>query len=272
MESAEQAMEKRRSGSVQSVERSLAILEALAARREPMTLKEVGAFCGLKLSTTHRLLATLVMKGFASQDVVTGKYRLGIKTFQIGNAALYSLDLRSMVRPHLIKLVEESQETANLAVLERTNNGLELVYIDQFESPRMIRTSAMIGGQVPVHSTGSGKILLAFLEERELTSLLKNCQLTPFTPNTITDKAELIEELNRTRQNGYALDLEETENGVVCVAAPICNHADQVIAAISISGPVSRMIPPCDAAIEVVMNTARRISQGLGAGRLDRIS
>lgn len=256
--------DKRRNNSVQSVERSLSILEALAASREPLALGEISSVCKLKLSTAHRLLATLVSKGFASQNIENGKYRLGLKTFQIGNAALYSLDLRSAARPHLIKMVDKCEETANLAVLSRSNHGYELVYIDQVESPKMIRTFARVGSPVPIHCTGSGKMLLALLDDRDVDLMLRIAPLEKFTQNTITDRKALLDEIKQIRQNGYALDLEETEIGVACVSAPIRNYENKVIAAVSVSGPVTRVAPPYDRFISLIKETADSISQSLG--------
>lgn len=255
---------KRRSNSVQSVERSLAILETLANSREPLSLGEISSSCQLKPSTAHRLLATLVTKGFASQNTENGKYRLGLKTFQIGNSALYSLDLRSAARPHLTRMVDQCEETANLAVLSRSNQGFELVYIDQVESPKMIRTFARIGSPVPIHCTGSGKMLLAHLEDREVDMMLRTASLDKFTDKTITDRKALLDEIKRIRENGYSLDLEETEDGVVCVAAPIRNYQNRTIAAVSVSGPISRMTPPYDRFVDLVKATADNISRSLG--------
>lgn len=256
--------QKRKHGRVQSVERSLAIIEVMAWRREPMALGEIARLSGLKPSTAHRLLSTLVSRGFARQDVITGKYQLGLKTFQIGNAALYNLDLRSVARPYLARLVDRCGETANLAVLSRDNSGVQLVYIDQVESPSMVHTFARIGSPVPVHCTGSGKVLLAFLEDREIDSVLKNIELQAYTSNTITDAELLKKEIDRIRKDGYAWDREETEMGVLCIAAPIRDHTSRAVAAVSISGPASRMKPPYDYYIECVKEASRGISQALG--------
>lgn len=256
--------DKRRRSSVQSVERSLSIIEVMALRREPMTLGEIARLSGLKPSTTHRLLSTLVSRGFARQDVITGKYQLGLKTFQIGNAALYNLDLRSVARSYLTRLVDKCGETANLAVLSRDNNGVQLVYIDQVESPSMVHTFARIGSPVPVHCTGSGKVLLAFMEDREIDFLLKTIELQAFTERTITDPELLKEEISLIRKEGYAWDREETERGVLCIAAPVRDHTSHVVAAVSISGPVSRMKPPYEFYIECVKEASQSISQALG--------
>ncbi|MGE5398456.1 MAG: IclR family transcriptional regulator [Chitinophagales bacterium] len=260
----------KRKSTVQSVERSLSILEALATKREPMTLSDIGKICELKPSTVHRLLATLIRQGFAAQDSMTGKYRLGLKIFQIGNASLYSLDLRSIARPHLSRLGELCEETVNLVVFGRSIQGPEMVYIDQIESPKTIRTIAKIGSKVPIHCTGSGKVLLAYMSTRELENILKSLTLEEYTNRTITDSKELLAVVKKVQENGYALDLEETELGVVCVAVPIWNYENQVIGTISISGPANRMMTSLDRLIDLTKETGFNISVELGYNpRLD---
>jgi DNA-binding IclR family transcriptional regulator len=255
---------KSNSTHVQSVERTLRILEAFADCREPLTLGEIARLCDLKPSTAHRLLATLVTENFACQDVLTGKYRLGLKAFQVGSAAFYAADLRRVALPQMTMLVDNCQETANLAVMEHTNRGYELVYIDQVESPRMIRTYARIGSSMPLHCTGSGKVLLAYCEQREFEVVLRSLVTKQFTEKTIIDRERLLEQLRLVRTSGYAIDLEETETGVVCVAAPIKNHENRVIAAVSVSGPLSRMTPPYDYIISQVVETGMNISRAMG--------
>lgn len=226
---------------VQSVERTLRILELMAERGYPMPLSEISNRLGLKISTTHRLLKTLILKGFAEQDPFTGKYHLGIKTFRIGNTALYALDIRTVARPYLKDLEEKYKETANLAILDQG----DVVYIDQVESDKMVKMIARLGSRVPSHCNAVGKVLLSYLGSQELERLFKSRKLEKYTPNTITDPELLKKELEKIRRQGYALDLEETETGIRCVAAPIWNHQGRVIAAIGISGPSSRISIRC---------------------------
>jgi len=222
---------------VQSVERTLRILELMADQGNPMALSEISSQLGLKISTTHRLLKTLIIKGFAEQDPYTGKYKLGIKTFRIGNTALYALDIRSVARPYLKRLTEKYKETSNLAILDQG----DVVYIDQVESEKMVKMIAKLGSRGPSHSNAVGKALLAHLSGSELERFLKGRKLQRFTPHTIVSPDVLKKELEKVKARGYAVDQEETEEGICCVASPIWNHLGRVTAAIGISGPSNRI-------------------------------
>ncbi len=222
---------------VQSVERTLRIIEIMADKGKPMTLTEITSVVGLKISTVHRLLKTLIIRGFAMQDPYTGKYQLGIKTFHVGNNALYALDIRVIAKPYLKKLAENSYETVNLAILDQGY----VVYIDQIESDRTVKMVANLGNKIPSHSSAVGKVLLNSLSEIELEGFLKFTNLEKLTPYTITSPHQLRNELKRVKQAGYALDLEETEVGIRCAAGPIYNHDGRICAAIGISGPSTRI-------------------------------
>lgn len=250
-----------REKTVQSVDRTLSILEVMAEQGAPMTLSEISGTLNLKISTVHRLLKTLIIKGFADQDPYTGKYQLGIKTFRIGNTALYALDIRTVARPHLKKLVDECNETVNLAVLD---NGY-VVYIDQVESEKMIKMIANLGSRAPSHCNAVGKVLLADLSELELERYLKVAKLEKYTGRTITAPIKLRDELKQVRKKGYALDMEETEEGIRCVAAPVYNHKSKTIAAIGISGPSIRVSIKFLEELKVkVQQAAMEISKKLG--------
>lgn len=224
---------------MQSVTRALNILEVLARESGPLGLSELVQKSGLKPATAHRLLTTLMARGFAEQDQATQRYRLGLKAFEVGNAALYAIDTRTAARPFLKELVDRLNETANLAILDRG----EVVYIDQLESTNIVivKMFARLGSRGPAHCTGSGKVLLAFLPDEELLPLIDRLPRARFTANTITEPAAFLAELNAIRRQGYALDRGERDEGVCCVAAPIKNHERRVVAAVSVSGPVARM-------------------------------
>ncbi|NLG85176.1 MAG: IclR family transcriptional regulator [Firmicutes bacterium] len=254
---------ERKGQTVQSVERSLAILEAMAREGEPMSLKDISAEVELTPSTVHRLLATLMSRGFVRQDPSTGHYFLGLKALEIGTSLLTALEIRSIARPFLWRLVEECGETANLAVLD----GLEVVYIDQVETENLIKMRARLGWRGPAHCTAAGKVLLAALSDAELDRLLAGRILKRHTVRTITDPERLREELRRVREEGYALDFGEMEPAIRCAAAPIRNHEGAVAYAVSVSGPsvringdrLRRVILP------VVLRAAEAIGKELGA-------
>ncbi len=222
---------------VQSVERSLRILELMAERGQPLSLSDISHHLKLKISTAHRLLKTLIICGFAQQDPYSGKYLLGIKNFTIGYNALYSLDIRNVARPFLHQLVARYHETASLGILDQG----DLIYIDQVESEKMVKMLARLGSRLPAHSHAVGKVLLSALSETELELFLKNKKLEKFTENTINSAEQLKKELYTIRKQSYALDLEETELGIRCVAAPVFNHLGHATAAVGISAPSSRV-------------------------------
>ncbi|MBI2915206.1 MAG: IclR family transcriptional regulator [Firmicutes bacterium] len=222
---------------VRSVARALSLLEIMGDGGKPVSLAELTALSELNMSTTYRLLLTLMKAGFVVQDPNTGKYKLSIKTFRIGNAALYSLDLRAEARPFVEELVQACNETANLVALD----GDEVVYLDQVESSNMVRMLAKVGSQLPAYCTGGGKALLAYLPESEIEAFYANKSFEKHTDNTITSFEALKEQIDRIRRNGFSLDDEERELGVRCVAAPIRNHEGKVIAAVSVSGPSARL-------------------------------
>lgn len=260
-------MSRSRSGgeneTVQAVVRALTILEVLAEIGVPVTVTELAKRVGLKMTTVHRLLTTLLVRGFVEQDDQTMRYKLGIKAFEIGNSALHSLDVRTIARPYLKELVENVNETVNLALLD---NG-EVVYIDQLESTNIVivKMFARIGSRGAAYCTGSGKVLLAGLSDEEFKAHIDRMVLQQFTPNTITDKESLIKEIKKIREQGYAVDNAERDEGVCCIAAPIKNHEGRTVAAISVSGPNTRVNPGhLEPFITAVTETAKQISKRLG--------
>lgn len=246
---------------VQAVDRALAILEALAQAGSPLMLTSISAEVGLNISTVHRLLNALLNHGLVEQDY-QGRYRLGIKAFEIGNRALYSLDIRSIARPVLHQLVDDFNETANLAILDK----YEVVYLDQVESTNIVKMLARPGTRAPAYCTGSGKVLLAYLEKDKLNKYLEEVSLLPYTSATITEPLQLRRELEKIRQQGFAFDQGEREEGVRCIAAPIFNHLKTVIATISLSGPANRLTPELLSGkiATAVVGAANIISHNLG--------
>lgn len=251
------------SETVQSVVRALTLLEVLATEGTPLAITDLAKKVGLKLTTVYRLLSTLMVKGFVEQDRETQKYRLGIKAFELGNSALYNLDLRSVARPFLEELVDKVNETTNLAILD----GSEVVYIDQVESTNIVivKMFARVGSRGPAHCTGSGKVLLSGLSDSELARVVEGMELVSFTENTITDKEKLLKEIKKVRELGYAIDDVERDEGVRCVAAPVYNHENRIVAAISVSGPITRINEETiEHFIPLVKETALSISRRLG--------
>ncbi|MDR7416993.1 MAG: IclR family transcriptional regulator [Armatimonadota bacterium] len=245
---------------VRSLLRGLQVLEILA--RDPeLSLTEIARRAHLPFSTTHRLLETLCRRGFVTQPEASGRYRLGLKAFEVGIAFLASHRLPEVARPVMVDLVKHLNETANLAV----RDGREAVYVLQVESPRMLRLFAHPGARHPLYCTGVGKVLLAWEPEPEVRSLLGSGPLPRYTPRTLTDPEAVLQELRAVRARGYAVDREERETGVRCVAAPVRDATGRVVAALSVSAPATRLpyrrIPEVAGA---TLAAASRISRLLG--------
>lgn len=221
-------------GTVRALDRGLSVLEALSEASE-LPLSEIARRVRLPYSTTHRLLETLVRRRFVAQRSDTGLYRIGIRAFEVG-AALAQARLHEVAHPEMKALVDEINETVNLAVLD----GQEAVYIHQVEGRQVVHMFTHLGARVPLYASGVGKALLAWRPEEEVRALLGPGPLRGFTKRTLTTPAAVLKELRRVRAQGYALDDEEREPGVRCVAAPVRSQGE-VVAALSLSAPATRL-------------------------------
>lgn len=221
---------------IQSVSRASAIIEALS-NNNTLGITELGKLLGLHKSTVFGLVSTLEHEGYVCQNPQTGKYALTLKMFEIGGRVFGKLDLRKIARPHIEQIVLRHRETAHLVVPD----GLEIVYIDKVECTQSMRICSNVGKRMPFHCTGVGKVLLAFMHEEQAEGILRKKGLEAFTANTITDYNLLMKELEKIKVQGYAIDNEEAEIGLRCVAAPIRDIYGKVIAATSVSGPKVRM-------------------------------
>jgi IclR family transcriptional regulator, acetate operon repressor len=252
---------RRERGGVQSVERTLDILEALVELGSEVGLVEVSQAVSLPLATVHRLLGTLIQRGYVKQNRQNRKYSLGFRALQMGSDMRQRFSLRLEARPFLQRLMQSCGESANLAVLD---DG-EIVYIDQAQSSRILRMFTQIGNRLPAHSTGSGKIMLAFSAPEVVEGVIRRYGLAERTPRTITDADEFRRELYRIRHNGYALDDQEHEEGVRCVAAPVRDESGQVVASLSVSGPVTRLSDrQVEQIIPEVVECGEKLSARLG--------
>ncbi len=249
---------------VQSVERALTLIEILADEGAPMSITDIAKNVELKISTVHRLLATLINKGYVEKEADSSKYKLSFKLLSLGQSSVYPIDLRAKARPFLEELVDRCNETANLSILD---DG-EVVYIDQVESTNIVivKMFSTVGSRRQAHCTGSGKILLSFLSGEELDSILSTMELKRYTDETITDVEMLKKELERIRKQGYALDMGERERDMRCVAAPVIRHDGQPVAAISVSGPSTRITSYYlnNELIDIVQEVAKKLSLSLG--------
>lgn len=248
---------------VQSVERTLDLLEALAEAGET-GIAQLSAMVGLHTSTVHRLLSTLMARGYVRQNPTSGRYLLGLKPLDVARAVRDHLDLRMESVPILQELMRKSGETANLAVLD----GQQIMYLEQVAAPgRMLRMFVQVGGRAPLHSTASGKVLMAHLPDAELREMLKSYELVPHASRTIVDKGVLLSELQEVRRDEYATDHGEQEEGVSCIAGPVRDYSGRVVAAISISGPWIRITPErVPSLVPLVRDACTKLSAALGYG------
>jgi len=244
---------------VQSVERALELLEALADPGEARGVSELARATGLPVATIHRLLATMVSRGYVRQDTSSHKYTLGSHLIRLGEAA--ARDFAQFARPYLAELMEASGETANLAVLE---DG-QVAYVAQVPSRHhRVRMFTEVGRRVHPHTSGVGKVVLAFRPRAEVEALLARAGLPRRTPRTITDPARFLAELDTVARQGYAIDSGEEEVGVRCLAVPVFGVGGSV-AAMSVSAPEGRLQ---DRDIERVLPEMLRISAALSAAFL----
>lgn len=223
-----------RSTAVQSVDRALDVLEALAQAEQPIGVGEVADLTGLPQGTVHRLLQSLQQRGYVRREA-SRKYSVGTAAVRLADAAQRSLARGA--RPHLAELVSLCGETANLAVLE----GDDVVYVAQVSSPHTLRMFAEVGRHVPPHSTAVGKVLLAAMPRERALAVLERTGLPARTPATITDPVAFASELDLVASRGWAGDEEEQESGVRCVAVPV-EGPGPTLAALSLSGPAERFL------------------------------
>lgn len=245
---------------VQSVDRAITVLEILA-RRGDAGVTEIAAELGVHKSTAFRLVSVLESRGLVDQHTDRGKYRLGLGLVRLAGATTARLDLTQQGRTVIEGLAREVGETMNIAIL----SGHDALYIDQVAGTSALQMHNWVGQLIPLHCTSNGKALIAFLpEERQRTLLVE--PLVRFTEATVTDIDDLLAELAKVRELGYATAFEELEQGLVAVAAPIRDLTGNVVASLSASGPVFRLpperIPTLGAAVRA---GAEEVSRRMGS-------
>lgn len=222
---------------IQVADRLFGALELLAENGDAGVM-EVSTALGLNKSTAHRVLNSLIYMGYARQNEETGRYEPSLKVVDLANQVMKHVDIVQVVRPYLRKLMELTDETVHF--VER--DGTDAVYIDKVESYRNgIQMVSRIGSRIPLYCSGVGKAIAAELDEHEVEEIWNRSRILPLTPYTITDFEAFRWELSEIRERGYALDNEENENGVRCIAVSLKDYTGRVKYAFSISAPVSRM-------------------------------
>jgi IclR family transcriptional regulator, acetate operon repressor len=248
-------------GTVQSVERSLELFERLVATDQELGLRELSEASGLPVGTVHRLLAVLVGRGYVRQNPATRRYTVGFTALDLAERIRSRGGLAAQAQPFLRELVRLTGESANLAVLD----GAQAVYLAQMAPRRLVRMVTEVGNRAPLYASGTGKLLLAHRPIDRREALLAQIELRPYTQRTIDDRERLRIELDRIREQGYARDDGEFEEGVQCVALPVRDASKQVVAAFSVSGPSSRLTRErADAWLPEMKQVALDFSRALG--------
>jgi DNA-binding IclR family transcriptional regulator len=222
----------------QSIAKALQIIEVMAEAAGPLRLQEIASSLDAPASTVLRFLKTLMDNGYAAQNPNTLQYFLTLKFCRIGDQVKRQVQIRDLVRPHIVKLSEDLGESTSLAV----EQDLLVVYVDLVEGPdHTLKTLQRIGKVAPMNATGVGKALMIDHDRKEIERLIESRGLTKLTGHTIVSISKLLKELELTRKRGYAIDDEECEIGMRCVAASLRDHTGSVVAAISTSAPAGRM-------------------------------
>ncbi len=246
---------------VQSVERTLSIVEVLSEYDEGLGLTEISEKVGLHKSTVHRLLYTLMVKRYVEQNESTNKYKLTLKLFELGSKKVESMNIVTIARPILKELMEKTNEVIHLVVRE----GTEIVYIVKVESQNPIRMYSKIGKRSQVYSTAVGKSMLACMTDKEVLDIWQNSNIKKLTEYTITDFDKFKDTINTIKEKGYAIDEQENEIGIRCAAAPILDYKGEVCSAISISGSIiSFKEEKIEEFSKLIIQYAARISKELG--------
>lgn len=246
---------------VQVLDRALAIIDALTNVREDASLAELSEKVQLHKSTVHRLASILERHRIVERDAQTGRYRLGLRLFELGTIAMARFNIRDRAHPHLERLLYEVDETVHLCAMD----GGEVLYLDKIEPARSVRMASRIGRRNPAHCTSVGKAVMAYLPESEVDDILRQHGLRRMTAKTITTPAELKAELKAIHDRGYSIDNEENEEGVRCIGAAVLDHSGHPIAAVSVSAPSFRLpMEKVPVAAESVCRAARALSEELG--------
>jgi IclR family KDG regulon transcriptional repressor len=250
------------------VERAVDLLATFSAAEPELSLTQLSSRLNLSVSTAYRLLVTLEDRGYVERNPQTGSYSLGVACLDLGTVFLSKVDMRDRVLPLLEHLRGECRETVHLAIIDR--DQMQVIYLDKLEGLLPIgMMGSRVGGRAPAYCTGLGKCLLAYLEDSVVRKFYSTNDMQAHTANTITDLNRLLEEMAKIRERGYAVDDVEHEPDVKCVAAPVWNHRQAVVGAISVAGPEQRMdrLIAENGLIERVLSAAHEASLRMGYAR-----
>lgn len=243
-----------------SVERALDIFELLASSRVGLTLSDLSQSLGVPKSSVHYLLNTLQSRGYVNRNETSKRLLLGLKILTLSNAALRGIELRRHAAPHLRRLMEKSGLTVHLAVLE----GDEAVLVDKVEPPGVARIATWVGKRMDLHCSAVGKAIMAYLPEEQVDRLAHDRGFTRYNENTLVARRRIVEEIDRIRKRGFAIEDEEGEIGFRCVGCPIFDREGRITAAVSVAGTTSQITSEKGARLSKhVKETAAAISQSI---------
>ncbi|WP_428911556.1 IclR family transcriptional regulator [Niallia sp. Krafla_26] len=246
---------------VQTVQNAIRILRLFTIGKPDWTLSEIAREQNMSVSTTKRLLQTLEKYGYIARKKDSKKYRLSLSILSLSGIVTNTMDLHKEAQSILMKLQQDYGEAIHIGVLE----GTETVYLDKVESLNPVRLASFIGKNNPAYCSGCGKVLLAFKNQKEQEKIIGAIEQEGYHPyglNTVKNTQELMDKLKLIKKQGFEVCKDELSTGITSIAAPIYDYDESVIAAISITGPNSRMnIPDM---IEGVVKAAREISRKLG--------
>ncbi len=248
---------------IQSIDRALRILDLFDEHTTELKITDISERMGLHKSTVHSLLKTLQEHHYINQNAENGKYSLGMKLLERGSCVIHSLDIRLLAKKYLLDLSLQTGQTTHLVILD----GKEGVYVDKVDGQQSVIRYSRIGRRIPLHCSAVGKALIAFKKQEEIEKILSGYIYNVQTEYTIINEADFFLELEKVSHQGYAIDNQENEPGVRCIAVPIRNHQNDIIAAISISTLTSRVD---DTKLEefavLLKQAASKLSEQMGYG------
>ena len=250
---------------IQAVSHALDLLEQFHDDVDELGVTELSKRLKLHKNNVFRLLATLESRGYIEQNRATENYRLGLKALELGQTFIKQMGLLRQARPILDRMVEECNETSYVAIFKENH----IVYLDVVETNLTVRVVSRVGSRLPAYCTASGKVHLAFMSDEELEATLAEQKLVQHTPTTLADLGKLKAELANVREKGYAIDNEELDPGVRCLAAPIRDYTRRIVGAVSVSGPNMRLDDKriADELVPMILQAGEDLSTRLGFPR-----
>ena len=221
---------------IKSVHTALTLLDLVGKARDGVRVKDLSEEAGINKASISKMLATLGAHGYVQRDAATRRYHLGYKLIELGTRLIESIDIRAVARPFLQDLEKAANEVINLVIYR---NG-DLIYIDKYEGTKTLRMHSKIGGKASWAHTSVGKVIYAFLPPQEQAYVLEAMSFIPRTRKSLPHAADFLAQAEEAGKKGYAMDIEENEEGIICVGAPIFDYSGTVVAGVSISSPTVR--------------------------------